>query len=134
MQVSNIALAKETGRPLLWNSQLHQITLRSESILNLKVCKNSAAHGVFIKIYILDSDISNIIKPIFQCSNMSVYGLDLCGDKIQKFEVYILGYCLYLGKTDPKITSIFTNFLRSIDIPRSNYLDVRAIVNVIFIN
>ena len=79
--------------------------------------------------YILDSNISNIIKTIFQRSNMSLYWLDLCADKIQKFEAYIPGYCLYSGKTDPKITCILTNFLR-----RCDYLDVRAIVNVIFID
>ena len=101
---------------------------------NLKVCKNSVAHSISRKIYILDCDISNIIKPMFQRLNMSVNGLDLCADKFQRFEAYIPGHCLYSGKRDPRITWILANFLRSIDISRSNYLDVRAIVNVICFN
>ena len=71
---------------------------------------------------------------MFQRLNMSVNGLDLCANKFQRFEAYIPGHCLYSGKTDPRITWILANFLRSINISRSNYLDVRAIVNVIFFN
>ena len=95
-------------------------------ILNVKVCKNSVAHSVFRKSSdILGSDISNIIKTMFQRSNIPVDGLDLRAYKIQRSEVYISGYGLYSGKTNERITLILTNFLHSID--------VRAIVNVIFI-
>ena len=102
-------------------------------MLNLKVCKNSVAYSALRKIYILKSDISNIIKTISQRSNISVDGLDLCADKIQRFEAYIPGYCLYLGKQWENNLYI-GNFLRSIDISNSDKLDVHAIVNVIFIN
>ena len=81
----------------------------------------------------MKSDISNIIKTISQHSNILVDGLDLCADKIQRFEAYIPGYCLYLGKQWENNLYI-GNFLRSIDISNSDKLDVHAIVNVIFIN
>ena len=59
---------------------------------------------------------------------MSVY-------KSQRFETLIPGYYyLYSGDTDPRIAYILANFLRSIDISRSDYRNVRAIVIVIFIN
>ena len=70
---------------------------------------------------------------MFQRSNIPVDGLDLRAYKIQRSEVYISGYGLYSGKTNERITLILTNFLHSIDISRSDKLDVRAIVNVIFI-
>ena len=60
-------------------------------MLNLKVCKNSVAYSALRKIYILKSDSSNIVKTISHRSNISVDGLDLCADKIQKFEAYIPG-------------------------------------------
>ena len=66
---------------------------------------------------------------MFQRSNISVDGLDLWAYKIQRSEVYISGYGLCSGKTNERITLILTN----IDISRSDTLDVRAIVNVIFI-
>ena len=76
--------------------------------LDLKVCKNSVACSALRKIYILDSDISNIIKTISQRSNISVEGLDLCADRIQR--VNIPGYCLYSGKTNGRITCILAIF------------------------
>ena len=50
---------------------------------------------------------------MFQRSNISVNSLDLC---------------------DQRITRILANFLRIIDISRSDNLDVRILVNVLFIN
>ena len=55
---------------------------------------NSVAHSAFRKIYILDSDISNIIKTMFQRSNISVDRLDLCAGKIQKFEEFLNTVCI----------------------------------------
>ena len=53
---------------------------------------------------------------------MSVYGLDLCANKSQRFETLIPGYyCLYSGDTDPRIIYILANVLHSIDISRSDY-------------
>ena len=89
---------------------------------------------VYLERYILDSDISNIIKTMFQGSNISVGGLDLCADKIQRLEAYIPGYCPYSRKTNERTTRILANVLRSTDISRSGKLDVREIVNVTFIN
>ena len=59
-----------------------------------KVCKNSVAYSVFRKIYILDSNISNIIKTMFQRSIISVDSLDLCADKIQRFEAFLDTTCI----------------------------------------
>ena len=41
---------------------------------------------------------------------------------------------LYSGKTNQRITRILAIFLSIIDISRSDNLDVRAIVNIMFIN
>ena len=67
-------------------------------------------YSVFRKIYILERDISDIIKTMFQRSNILADGLDLCADKIQRLEAYVPEYCLYSGKTNERITYILAIF------------------------
>ena len=68
---------------------------------------------------------------MFQRSNISVNSLDLCADKIQRFEVFLdTVFGKNKSEDDPYIGKFFTYY----DISRSDNLHVRILVNVMFIN